>query len=188
MVRMEIALRCVHACVFSTNYSHTSRRHPASSIPAHTIISHQLRTPTTATDGSTSHLQRPNGLWCTRHRFWYVQYDILGGLSQLNLEFRGFVERVYGGVLSIHIAALVLTVLIMAGFLALILRPFLAKTTNETRRIAELLSQLPPDIDVEGLVARAVIRPGASVAPAPTGHVSSGKGMISAGAALQEAP
>lgn len=54
--------------------------------------------------------------------------------------------------LSIHIAAFVLTCLILLGFLLLILRPFLNKTSNETRRIAELLSQLPPNIDVEGLV------------------------------------
>jgi hypothetical protein len=34
----------------------------------------------------------------------------------------------------------------MGGFVFLLLRPFLAETANETRRIAELLSQLPAEV------------------------------------------
>jgi hypothetical protein len=35
---------------------------------------------------------------------------------------------------------------LMGGFVFLLLRPFLAETANETRRIAELLSQLPAEV------------------------------------------
>jgi hypothetical protein len=34
----------------------------------------------------------------------------------------------------------------MVGYIFVMLRPFLAETVNETRRIAELLSQLPAEV------------------------------------------
>ena len=101
-----------------------------------------------------------------RYRFWYVQHDILGGLGKLDVEFYTFVEGVYAGVLAIHIAALVLTVLIMAGFLLAILRPFLAKTSNETRRIAELLAGGRPSADSP------VVNMPAPLAPSIATHIS----------------
>jgi hypothetical protein len=39
------------------------------------------------------------------------------------------------------------------AFLLLMLRPFLRHISKESRRCAELLVQLPPDFDVEGMVA-----------------------------------
>jgi hypothetical protein len=38
-------------------------------------------------------------------------------------------------------------------FLVMMLRPFLKHISKESRRCAELLAQLPPDMDVEGMVA-----------------------------------
>lgn len=38
-------------------------------------------------------------------------------------------------------------------FLIMMLRPFLKHISKESRRCAELLAQLPPDMDVEGMVA-----------------------------------
>jgi hypothetical protein len=38
-------------------------------------------------------------------------------------------------------------------FLVMMLRPFLKHISNESRRCVELLAQLPPDMDVEGMVA-----------------------------------
>lgn len=40
-----------------------------------------------------------------------------------------------------------------AAFLFMMLRPFLKHISKESRRCAELLVQLPPDFDVEGMVA-----------------------------------
>jgi hypothetical protein len=37
--------------------------------------------------------------------------------------------------------------------LVMMLRPFLKHISKESRRCAELLAQLPPDMDVEGMVA-----------------------------------
>lgn len=60
-------------------------------------------------------------------------------------------------VLTLHIVGLVLVILVMLGFLIFIMRPFLSKARCETRRIAELLSQLPADIDVETLLQHALM-------------------------------
>jgi hypothetical protein len=58
---------------------------------------------------------------------WYVRFDILGGLSQLNIYYHSYVEKVYGSVLNIHIAAFALTSVNLLIFLLFILRPFMAK-------------------------------------------------------------
>lgn len=59
-------------------------------------------------------------------------------------------------VLTIHILELVFTTIVLLVFLLFLMRPFVNKTTAETKRIAELLSQLPPDIDVEALLQHAL--------------------------------
>ncbi|KAL6757190.1 hypothetical protein V8C86DRAFT_2630693 [Haematococcus lacustris] len=87
--------------------------------------------------------------------FWYVRYDLLGGLAKLNVYYHSFVETVYKGVLDIHLAALVLTCAILICYLLFVLRPFVVKTRNETKRITELLSQLPPEVDAEGMLIKA---------------------------------
>ncbi|KAG2494505.1 hypothetical protein HYH03_007273 [Edaphochlamys debaryana] len=51
---------------------------------------------------------------------------------------------------------------IFAGFVFLLLYPLLRRVTKERRRIAELMSQLPLELDVEKLVSRALLN-----APAP---------------------
>jgi hypothetical protein len=56
-----------------------------------------------------------------------VRYSILGGLSKLNIYYHGYVQKVYGGVLNIHIAAFALTSLNLLAFLIFILRPFMNK-------------------------------------------------------------
>jgi hypothetical protein len=52
-----------------------------------------------------------------------------------------------------HVALLVVALLAGALFMVLLFRPFLAATAKESRRVAELLTQLPKDMDVEGMVA-----------------------------------
>lgn len=57
----------------------------------------------------------------------------------------------------LHILQVVLSILLAVMFIVFMLRPFLAETTSETKRVAELLAQLPADVDVEGLVQRALV-------------------------------
>lgn len=51
------------------------------------------------------------------------------------------------------VPCLLIQVLGGGAFLVAMLRPFLRHISKESRRCAELLVQLPPDFDVEGMVA-----------------------------------
>lgn len=64
---------------------------------------------------------------------------------------------VYRQTLMLHILQVVLSILLAIMFYIFMLRPFLAETSSETKRVAELLAQLPADIDVEGLVQKALL-------------------------------
>lgn len=55
-----------------------------------------------------------------------------------------------------HVILFVLSLVLSLLFLLLIFRPFIRRTAIEARQVAELLSQLPPEMDVEGLVASAM--------------------------------
>jgi hypothetical protein len=59
-----------------------------------------------------------------------------------------------------HITVFIIS-LVWALFLWLgLARPMLRRSGKESRQIAEMLSQLPPEMDVEGLVAQAIARTG----------------------------
>mmetsp|Transcript_29309 Transcript_29309/g.64857 ORF Transcript_29309/g.64857 Transcript_29309/m.64857 type:complete len:2212 (+) Transcript_29309:218-6853(+) len=88
---------------------------------------------------------------------WTAQYHIEGGMERLSAAYTSQVVAVYADVLTLHILALVFTLLIMAVYLLLLMRPHVKRATAETRRIAELLSQLPSHVDVVDLVRRALL-------------------------------
>jgi len=87
---------------------------------------------------------------------WNLRPDIVGGLAQLNEIYFQYVTSVYTSVLTIHIIGLALSLSLMLYFYFFMLRPFLLELTRCRRRIAYLLSTLPPELDVESLVKRAV--------------------------------
>ncbi|GFH06388.1 PAS domain-containing protein, partial [Haematococcus lacustris] len=72
------------------------------------------------------------------------------------------VKGMYENTTMLHVVQFVLSVLLAGAFYIFMLRPFLRETSSESRRIAELLAQLPPELEVEGLVVKAI----ASVGPA----------------------
>jgi hypothetical protein len=51
-----------------------------------------------------------------------------------------------------HIVLLLLSCIALGAFVVLLLRPFLGALGKESRRVAELLAQLPGEMDVEALV------------------------------------
>jgi len=53
---------------------------------------------------------------------------------------------------TIHIVVLVVLLCCAAAYLVLLFRPYVKLSATEAHRVAELLSQLPPDVDVEGMV------------------------------------
>lgn len=71
--------------------------------------------------------------------------------------FRDGVEALFDQLRMAHVIIFVFSLL---GALALwlgMVRPYLKQSNKETRQIAEMLSQLPPEMDVEGLIAQALV-------------------------------
>ena len=60
-----------------------------------------------------------------------------------------------------HIIAFIITILLYASYVLFMLRPFLRDAHSETRRVVELLSQLPPEVNVDDLVQRGLFGQGA---------------------------
>lgn len=58
-----------------------------------------------------------------------------------------------GSVITLHAVVLALTLALCAAYLLFILRPFKRYIAQETRRVAELLSQLPSEVDMDALLA-----------------------------------
>ncbi|KXZ42335.1 hypothetical protein GPECTOR_160g117 [Gonium pectorale] len=67
------------------------------------------------------------------------------------------VVALYMRVEVFHVMVFVLSWLLAGVFLFGMLRPFMGHTQRETERIAEMLSQLPADVDVEGLLNKALL-------------------------------
>ncbi len=62
----------------------------------------------------------------------------------------------YSQALLLHVVALVMCISLGAVFLLFIMRPCVHRVTAEARRVAELLSEVPAELDVEGMVAEAL--------------------------------
>lgn len=62
--------------------------------------------------------------------------------------------------MTLNIVLLVLSILLAAFFLLFMVQPFLDRARKESRRIAELLSQLPAELNVEKLVQEALVGSG----------------------------
>jgi membrane-bound ClpP family serine protease len=60
--------------------------------------------------------------------------------------YSSFVAINVKSVLTIHILLFVLTVILMGCYVFFMVLPFVKATTFETRRIAELMSQLPAEV------------------------------------------
>lgn len=76
-----------------------------------------------------------------------------------------------------HIILFVMNWVLALMFLITMFRPFIRRTTIEARQVAELLSQLPPEMDVEGLVASAMTstkRKGERTRGMPPGYTAPG--------------
>ncbi|KAJ9509613.1 hypothetical protein QJQ45_011246 [Haematococcus lacustris] len=81
--------------------------------------------------------------------------DVSGGFERLSEAYQVFVNDNLRVVLSLHICLFVFTLVLMAVYVGLMVLPFVKVTRNETRRIAELVSQLPAEVDMEATLAKA---------------------------------
>ncbi len=87
---------------------------------------------------------------------WNVTYvDLMGGMHRADDLYMKVIMDAFESQKIIHIALLVICAVAAAGYVLLLLRPYLGHVSRESKRVAELLVQLPPEMDVEGMVASA---------------------------------
>lgn len=98
------------------------------------------------------------------HRLDYLYrvglQDLGDALYTNGVNAKAYSLKLLENVLIMNIVLLVVSVLLAFFFLFYMVMPHVGRTTKESKRIAELLSQLPPDMDVEGLVQQAIRRGG----------------------------
>ncbi|GLI60720.1 hypothetical protein VaNZ11_002820, partial [Volvox africanus] len=82
--------------------------------------------------------------------------DLIGGASEIEETHLNTIMHLFHGIFVLHIMLFILFWVIFGGFLVILLFPLLKRVSRERRRVAELLSQLPLELDVERLVARAL--------------------------------
>ncbi|GIL43455.1 hypothetical protein Vafri_932 [Volvox africanus] len=70
------------------------------------------------------------------------------------------IHGLYKEVSFLQIFSLVLSWLLAVAFIFMQLRPFVRANRVETQRIARMLSELPPEVDIEAIVARVLLRDG----------------------------
>ncbi|GLC33063.1 hypothetical protein PLESTB_000374500 [Pleodorina starrii] len=88
---------------------------------------------------------------------WRVAYhQLIQGAWAANSIYASAANANFGKVRMAHIILFVLSLALCLLFLIFMFRPFIRRTAIEARQVAELLSQLPPEMDVEGLVASAM--------------------------------
>jgi hypothetical protein len=85
---------------------------------------------------------------------WLVgNWDMHDGLMRLTSSYAEDIALVFMRERLLHAALLVVTIASVAAYFAAMLRPFVARVGKEGRRVAELLVQLPGEVDVETVVA-----------------------------------
>lgn len=94
----------------------------------------------------------------TQPRFQYMwnvaRLDLAGGMQVMS---RAYVDAAFGKFSReqlLHIGVEVVSWLACGAFLLFMFRPFISVTMQESKRVAELLTQLPSDMDVEAMAER----------------------------------
>jgi hypothetical protein len=77
------------------------------------------------------------------------------GLASANQNYISGALASFSSQGTTHILLLVVALVCGLLFMVVLFKPFLSSTAKESRRVAELLTQLPKDVDVEGMVAAA---------------------------------
>ncbi|GLI68263.1 hypothetical protein VaNZ11_012618, partial [Volvox africanus] len=84
---------------------------------------------------------------------WTVaQQDLHDGLETLVGSYRSDALAAFKAQGTIHTVVFAIAWVLWALYLWLLLKPYLQISSTETKRVAEMLSQLPSELDVEGMV------------------------------------
>ncbi|KXZ45662.1 hypothetical protein GPECTOR_52g60 [Gonium pectorale] len=117
--------------------------------------------------------------------------DLVDGTIKMRLLHYDLIVQLFQGILLLHIILFLLLWIIFLGFIVLLLNPLLKRAVKERRRIAELMSQLPLELDVERLIARALgtatnANGGGPGGGPPTVHIRSRRRVASTSAQRDE--
>ncbi|PNH12150.1 Tiny macrocysts protein B [Tetrabaena socialis] len=82
--------------------------------------------------------------------------DLLDGIVEASTAHNELIIELFQSILLYHIILFGLCFILFTGFIALLLNPLIKRVTKERRRIAELMAQLPLELDVEKLMSRAL--------------------------------
>ncbi|GFR46567.1 hypothetical protein Agub_g8160 [Astrephomene gubernaculifera] len=102
--------------------------------------------------------------------------DLLDGTTKLVQAHYTTLLDLFSNIMVLHIVLFLMLWVVFICFLVFLLNPLIKRTTKERRRIAELMSQLPLELDVEKLVARALGTAAANNSTAPGGAPGGGGG------------
>ncbi|PNW87648.1 hypothetical protein CHLRE_02g142166v5 [Chlamydomonas reinhardtii] len=84
---------------------------------------------------------------------WRVaRSDLHDGLHELLASYRSDALAAFTAQGTLHTVIFAVSWVLWAAYLYFLLRPYLQVSSTETKRVAELLSQLPAELDVEGMV------------------------------------
>ncbi|KAG2435420.1 hypothetical protein HYH02_011920 [Chlamydomonas schloesseri] len=142
------------------------------------------------TSMSTNTSGVPEGMEDEHFDFLYnVAYkDLIDGTVVMKQAHYETIIALFDRIMLLHIVLFLMLWVIFAGFLFILLNPLIKRVSKERRRIAELMSQLPLELDVEKLVGRALgtgQQPpqgtGAGPGAAPTGAGAGAGGHFGAG-------
>lgn len=97
-----------------------------------------------------------NEISAASHRYDFVWQigvqDLKYGLQRSRDLFLQDIQKTSNGQQALHIAVFVMMFFCLGVFSHYLFKPFLKRTMHETKRVAELLSQIPGGLDVEGLI------------------------------------
>ncbi|GFR46560.1 hypothetical protein Agub_g8152, partial [Astrephomene gubernaculifera] len=130
---------------------------------------------------ATNQSLTPEGLQDEHFDFIYSvgSKDLLDGTVKLaEAHYQTILER-FTNIMVLHIVLFLMLWVVFICFLVFLLNPLIKRTTKERRRIAELMSQLPLELDVEKLVARALGTAAANNAASSGNAASAGGGPAS---------
>jgi hypothetical protein len=107
-------------------------------------------------------------IWPGRLRtIWHLgRYDLHHGFIDVSDQFLTSALASFKRVLSMHIILFAMSWIITLLYLVLVYKPFLRHGDGEVKSIAKMLSQMPPDMDVESLVEQVLL---INASPATTG-------------------
>jgi hypothetical protein len=86
------------------------------------------------------------------HRFYFMDQiaanDMFQGLDKAAMVFDDYTKDQFNNVKTLHSILLVASLGLIAAFIVLTYRPYVAKVRAESKVVAGLLSQLPAEVDV----------------------------------------